>query len=504
MKLSSMYNNKVVIIGGGLGGLLSGALLAKEGYAVTLVEKNHKIGGSLQSYRRFGEIFDTGMHVFGGMQKDGNIYRICKYLNILDDFKTIDVDRDTCYKVFVAEENKLYEIGQGKTGFINSLSLYFPDEKLNIENYLSAIYRIMDESDLFYLRRSEHNLYDYSKDYSISADQLSKKYLTNTKLQSLINSINTLYAGEKGVTPSFLHAAILMIFLNGGCRIIGGYQNFANALGNCIKKHGGTICTNDEVTRIRTSGKMVNAIETHKGSIIEGDYFISAIPPIKMLDILDDKHVFTNAYQTFIKESEDSYSAFILNVKLKDKMLPYLNHISFYLERYDSDWSVSDGTNVEKFMYMTPPTENQDFYARTFNVIALMKWEAVERWAATSVGNRGDDYLNWKKQISNIIISKLNKAIPGFDGMIAEMEAASPLTIRDYTTVRRGAMCGMKKKCDDMISSFLPIKTRVKNLLLTGQSCNFHGFCGVSLTAIQTCEAILGEHYLINKLSNVR
>ena len=48
-----MSNKRVIVIGGGLGGLLSGALLAKEGFAVTLIEKNHNIGGSLQSYKRF-------------------------------------------------------------------------------------------------------------------------------------------------------------------------------------------------------------------------------------------------------------------------------------------------------------------------------------------------------------------------------------------------------------------------------------------------------------------
>lgn len=499
-----MSNKKVIVIGGGLGGLLSGALLAKEGFAVTLIEKNHNIGGSLQSYKRFGEIFDTGMHVFGGMQKNGNIRRICEYLDILNDFETVEIDKKSCYQVFVAEDNELYEVGQGSDGFINSLSSYFPEEKQNIENYLSAIYRIMDESDLFYLRRFEHKLYDYSKEYSISANQLVENYIANRKLQALINSINTLYAGEKGVTPSFLHAAISMIFLGGACRVVGGYQNFANALGNCIKKYGGEIWTNDEVIKIKTSGRLADSVETRGGSLLEGDLFISAISPSRMLDMMDDKHVFTQAYQSFIKESEDSYSAFILNIKLKENMLPYSNHVSFYLERYDSDWSVSDGTCVEKFMYMTPPSENQGYFARTLNVTALMKWEAIECWTDTHVGNRGDDYLYWKQKICNEIIRKITKVIPGFDEMVVNIDAASPLTIRDYTSVRRGAMCGIRKNCKDMINSFLPIKTRVKNLFLTGQNCNFHGFCGVSLTAIQTCEAILGENLLINRLSDLR
>ena len=36
---------------------------------------------------------------------------------------------------------------------------------------------------------------------------------------------------------------------------------------------------------------------------------------------------------------------------------------------------------------------------------------------------------------------------------------------------------------------------------LLGQNCNVHGFCGVPLTAINTCEAILGLNYVINAIT---
>ena len=54
---------RVLIIGGGLGGLFSGAILAKEGLEVTVLEKNKIIGGGLQSFRMWGEDFDTGMPI---------------------------------------------------------------------------------------------------------------------------------------------------------------------------------------------------------------------------------------------------------------------------------------------------------------------------------------------------------------------------------------------------------------------------------------------------------
>ena len=62
-------------------------------------------------------------------------------------------------------------------------------------------------------------------------------------------------------------------------------------------------------------------------------------------------------------------------------------------------------------------------------------------------------------------------------------------------------MCGERKDSNSILQ-FMPVVTRVPNLYLTGQSVFMHGFCGVSLTAIQTCEAILGEGYVIDRINS--
>jgi phytoene desaturase len=50
----------VVIIGGGISGLATGALLGKKGLKVTLVEKNATLGGRARTYKKKGYIFDMG------------------------------------------------------------------------------------------------------------------------------------------------------------------------------------------------------------------------------------------------------------------------------------------------------------------------------------------------------------------------------------------------------------------------------------------------------------
>ncbi len=53
-------NEKVAIIGGGIGGLATACLLAKKGFKVQLFEKNDKVGGVANQFEAQGFTFDMG------------------------------------------------------------------------------------------------------------------------------------------------------------------------------------------------------------------------------------------------------------------------------------------------------------------------------------------------------------------------------------------------------------------------------------------------------------
>ncbi|WP_309712845.1 FAD-dependent oxidoreductase, partial [Pseudolysinimonas sp.] len=52
--------SRIIIIGGGIGGLASAALLAREGHDVVLLEQHPEFGGRAGSWERDGFRFDTG------------------------------------------------------------------------------------------------------------------------------------------------------------------------------------------------------------------------------------------------------------------------------------------------------------------------------------------------------------------------------------------------------------------------------------------------------------
>ena len=73
-----------VVIGSGLGGLLSGVILSRAGYHVTVLEKAAKPGGCLQSFVREGLRFETGFHSVAGLEEGGPLERIFRPLGLMD------------------------------------------------------------------------------------------------------------------------------------------------------------------------------------------------------------------------------------------------------------------------------------------------------------------------------------------------------------------------------------------------------------------------------------
>ena len=494
----------VVVIGGGLGGLFTGAILSKEGFRVIVLEKNATVGGGLQSFQRFGVSFDTGMHVIAGMQPGGSIRRICQYLGIFDQMEIMDVDDECTDFVYFSEDKRGYCIGKGKEGFVDSLAEEFPEEREHLKKYVEALERITDRLDLFNLRPSSSMLLVHSDDFYMSAEAFIAKYIRNPKLRSVLAFMNPLYGGRHDETPAFVHAVISVLYINGASRFVGGSEHFAQLLVSLIEKAGGEVITHDGVEWMEVNNRHVDYVRTLKGKVYQADWYISAIHPCTMLKLMPEKS-FPKAYRERLNAIPNSYSAFSAYIKLKPNCFPYINHSEYYMTRYEDIWKFGEPVKnwPMGFLMMTSPEKNQGQYASKILVTAPMLFDEVKAWENTTVGHRGKAYEQWKEKMSEQLLNRMEEMHPGFRDCIDKMITASPLTIRDFYGVKDGSLTGFSKNCHNMALSQVPVVTKVDNLLLTGQNNNLHGFCGVPLTAINTCEAILGRNYVIQQINAV-
>ena len=63
-------------------------------------------------------------------------------------------------------------------------------------------------------------------------------------------------------------------------------------------------------------------------------------------------------------------------------------------------------------------------------------------------------------------------------------------------------MYGFVKDADNPMKSFLSPRTRIPNLLFTGQGLNMHGVLGVTISAVVTCGELVGKEHLLQRIKD--
>lgn len=493
-----------VIIGGGLGGLVTGALLTKEGYKVTVLEKNPIIGGGLQNFKRHGVSFPTGMHIFGGFEEGGNLAKLFGYLGVLDQLSLQPTDEDAFDVIKVAEDGAVYRMPKGKEQCIAYLSSVFPEEKDGIKAYIDKLYELTQEIDMFYMRDTQpFGLMNFDNDFIIPYNKLMDRYLTNPKLKGLLNYLCPLYSGKKETTPAFMTALLTVIHFNGTYQFVGGSQQLANALRNLIEDAGGQVLVRSEVVRIMVEDHQVTGVVTKNGNVYQADNYISGVHPDILLRLVDEG-AFPKMFKKRVTMVSESISFFVVFVKLKDKSFPFLNQVNYYFDNYNDVFEPNDLQQENwppGIIYLTPPVVNQGEFAETMVYVVPMDYEWVKPWENTHTGHRGEEYEQWKQAMMDKVFDKMEQLYPNYRDSIEFCFASTPLTIRDYFGNRRGSCYGFQKDCSELGLSQMSVFTKVKNLYLTGQNVNVHGLCGVSLTAVQTAEALVGLNTIMHKIN---
>jgi all-trans-retinol 13,14-reductase len=492
----------VIIIGGGIGGLFCGAILSKEGYDVTIFEQHHKIGGGLHHFKRDGVEFETGMHIIGTFQEGGVLNRICSYLGIMDKLSILPAD-DDCFELFhIGSDQKTYRYAKGAERFIETLAIEFPEEKDNIQRYVQAMYDIVKKAKMFNLETADDTVRNLPE-YMTSVGNFIDSFTENERLRAVLALTNPFYGGEQYKTPVYIHSIISVLYIESAARFVGGSQQLAEALANLILQSGGKINIRSGVKHIEIKDKRIEYILTAGGEKHQADWYISAIHPSSLFKLMDTSKI-RHSYWKHIDSIPNSYSAFTLFIIFKPETFPYLNYTGYYIDDYSQVWKHSEYVPDEfpnGMMYITPPVTMNDKYTQKMIVICMMNFDAVKKWENTTIGKRGEDYEAFKKRCGEQIINKLGKIFPDIRSCIKSVYSASPLTIRDFYNQKEGALYGVKRDCNNMMLSHIPIRSKLKNLLLTGQNINLHGMVGTPLTSIATCAELLGMEYLLNKIN---
>ena len=478
----------VIIIGSGLGGLECGYILAKKGMSVLILERQMQPGGCMQSYKRKGVAFDTGMHYVGGLGEGGCLYAPFKNLGLMD-LPWQRLDPEGFDRVTIGD--RTFSYAEGHEAFVETLAQDFPHQKEALKKYCgvmndvgSHLYDALkprDEVDFFTTSLFSTSAYGFLNE--TFSDQLLLNALCGSSLKmELCKEKLPLYTFAQGNNS----------FIQSSWRLKGDGDLIVNKLMTDIRSMGGEIICNAEVEELIEKDGQLVAARCANGETYEANLFISNAHPAVTCSLVKESSKMKKVYKKRIGNLENTYGMFTLSLALKPETLKYFNFNQYIYKEADVwDYYTKPGPVSGILISCRCPEEGD--YTQVIDIITPMPWEQIEKWSETTIGHRGEEYKEFKARKADECIALAEQFIPGLSSMIQDRYMSTPLTYRDYTLTPYGSAYGVRKDYHNPMMTLLSAKTTIPNLLLTGQSLTLHGLLGVTMSSLFTVAEVLGR-----------
>ena len=461
-------NCDVLIIGSGLGGLECGALLAKHGYHVSVLESSNQPGGSMQSFRRGGKHYDTGLHYVGGLAPGQAMHKAFAQIGLLDlPWQRMDEDFD-----HIIIGGRHFAFHQGYDAFVEGLAKDFPHQREALQSFVRRLQSITaDDMDIC--------AYDYLR--QTFSDELLLNVVSAAAMKTEL---------RRESLPLFNFAHTCSSYIESSWRLKGDGNMLVGKLVSIIETAGGKVQTGSKVVRLNeTDGRITSAV-CADGRTYEAEYFISDIHPAVLCQTLTGCPSVRKTFRRRMETAENTCGMFTAQLSIRPGALPYFGHNVFVYDK-PNVWTMTEDNNPVKGVMISARVPEEGSDLRQIDLLTPMPWDECKAWTDTKVGHRGSSYKAFCQQKTEQCMALAEQYIPNLREMVEQCYTSTPLTYRDYLGSPEGSAFGMRKDCRASMLSFHSVSTPLPNLLLTGQSVILPGIEGVTMTAFETCSKIM-------------
>jgi phytoene dehydrogenase-like protein len=263
---SNENNNDVVVIGGGVAGLASAALIARNGKNVHLFEQSHALGGRAQTKQQDGFYLNLGPHA---LYRGGRGIEVLRELGIEPHGKVPSVSG-----AFAVKAGVKHTFPAGAISLFTT-SLFGLSAKLEAVRFLASIGkldgdRFMDMSVSGWLDRTISH--SEVKEFVLAAFRVA----TYTNAPELMSAGTAIEQLKKAFDKSVLY-------------LDGGWQTLVDGLRDVAVRSGVTIETGVRVEVVtRNSAGAVNGVRLMDGRTIETSTVIVAASPEAAVRLVAD------------------------------------------------------------------------------------------------------------------------------------------------------------------------------------------------------------------------
>ena len=414
------------------------------------------------------------------------MYRLFEDFNLLN-LPWKELDRECFDEVYI--DRKKYSYVNGYENFAEELSRQFPNQREALHRYAAI------------LKNAQEGLQDFSKMadnptsrelMTTSAYNFLQQNFSDERLRNVLSATSLKMDLLADSLPFYLFAQINGTFIQSAWRLVGGGQVIADSLAAGIRSHGGEVRTRARVTGMQVGNERVSRVIINGEEEMACDLVISDIHPNILFPLLPEGAL-RKRYIQRIKNLHNSFGVFTVHLLLKENSVKYRNR-NLFIHHQPELWRTAeqpvDGCTHSIGVHFSVP-ENGGEYTRNIDLFMPMYWQEVTAWADSQPLRRPGDYEAFKQRRAEDAITQVLPYLPELKGNIEQIFTSTPLTYHDYTGTYEGSAYGICTDCNNLMVTILPTKTPLPNLFLTGQSINFHGVLGVTVTAKITCEQVI-------------
>jgi len=424
----------IIIIGAGLGGLIAGAKLSREGKKVLIIEQHDQPGGYATTFKRGDFTLEVGLHEMHGPSPEDIKTKI---FNDLDVFKNVEFIQLPEFYRFTNGRVDV-TIPHNPEMAIERLSSLFPDEADSIKTYFNQI-----------LKPKKKIIEDDPQDKSLG-DFIDS--ITNNEDLKLVLLGNLGYYHDNPYSLSLQYYSISQgsYFTGGASFIQGGSQKLSDHLSDYIREKGGEVILKHIVTRIKTDDHTATGVvfrktkEPETNTIeAEADEIIANTAMPNLAYLLPENYSSELKNELQHQKTGASLLTIYLGFNKPVKELGYKNYSTF----------IYDGTVRSQKDILT--NNQADFTTRSFTFVDYSQIDSRLAPEGKSVGTICCiDYLkDWegldrreytakKEHVASVFIKRLEKLIPGISNIIDYYEVGTPSTLKRYTLNPDGAVYG--------------------------------------------------------------
>ena len=489
---------QVLVIGAGIGGLTTAALLLKAGYQVTVLEAQSYPGGCAGTFFYKGFRFDAGATLAGGFGPGGPHARLAEQLGLTWPVSPAepawsvhlpDGRRVTQYADPVAwqAERQRHFAGPAAEKFWRTQerladlawdvsSRPFPWPPSNKQEWLTlarAFRPRLLQAGLAPLRTISSYL---------PTDNPTLRLFIDAQLlisaQTTAAHANALYA-----------AAALDLPRRGVNHVRGGIGALARTLVDWLRAHGGQVLYRHEVSRIRLQNGLATSVTTKDGRQYEADWLVANLTPWSLRKLLG-----TAAPASLRRETDKrqaTWGAYTLYVALKQELVEMIFppgsalHHQFVL---DGNKPLGEGNSI----FLSVGADDGRAPAG-FRTATISTHTAIEPWWQLRQAATKEGYLARRATYQEHMLTALDQRLPGFRQAVHFCLPGTPVTFAHWAG-RSGGMVGGFPQTS-LFQARGP-QTGIGNLLLVGDSI-FPGqsTAGVTLGGFRVAEYIQHARY---------